>query len=294
MGQLRNALRAYALEGNPPALIAQRLTRLVDDRTMATLLYMIIDPETRDVRYLNLGHLPPLVVGSDGVTPLEGGAPPLGVRGVQYREEALRLPPSATILVYTDGLLEIRGQSIDDGLARLTAVLERCGDAPLDELVDGVLAAAAQAGQTSEDDTAVLALRLAPLDPARLDIRLPAVPSSLAQMRQTLRRWLRSAEVGEDQSYEVLTAVNEACANSIEHAYGLTDGVFECELTLRDGLLTALVRDIGRWRSARGEHRGNGLKLMEALMGEVELTAGHAGTEVRMRKRVAERQGVKV
>ncbi|HLW48694.1 MAG TPA: SpoIIE family protein phosphatase [bacterium] len=293
MGQLRNALRAYALEGNPPALIAERLAGLVDDRTMATLVYLIIDPETRNVRYLNLGHLPPLLVSPAGVTPLDAGAPPLGVRGVVYREETVTLPAEATILVYTDGLLEVRGESIDIGFARITGVLERCAGAPVDELVENVLAAAHN-GRMAEDDTALVALRLAPLSPARLDIRLPAVPSSLAQMRQALRRWLRAAGVSEEDGYDVLTAVNEACANSIEHAYGPTDGLFECELALRDGELTAVVRDIGRWRSARGLHRGHGLKLMEALMGEVEVTAGRAGTEVRMRKRVDQRQGVRV
>lgn len=293
MGQLRNALRAYALEGNPPALIAQRLNGLVDDRTMATLVYLIIDPETRTMRYLNLGHLPPFVVGPDGVISLEAGAPPLGVRGVLYREETLMLPPCATILVYTDGLLEVRGQSIDEGFTRITDVLRRCADAPVDELVERVLTAA-HGGQAAEDDTALLALRLVPLSPARLDIRLPAVPSSLAEMRQTVRRWLRAAGLREEEAYEIVTALNEACANSIEHAYGLRDGVFECELTFSHGVLTALVRDIGRWRSARGEHRGNGLKLMEALMGEVEVTAVHDGTEVRMRKRVAPRESFPV
>jgi len=289
MGQLRNALRAYALEGNPPALIAQRLSGLVDDRTMATLVYLIVDPEARNMRYLNLGHLPPLVVGPDGVIALEAGAPPLGVRGVSYREETLTLPPCATVLLYTDGLLEARGESIDEGFTRITDLLLRCADTPLDELVDRVLATAHD-GQAAEDDTALLALRLMPLSPARLDIRLPAVPSSLAEMRQTVRRWLRAADLGEEESHEIVTALNEACANSIEHAYGLRDGVFECELTFSHGVLTAVVRDVGRWRSARGEHRGNGLKLMEALMGEVEVTAVQDGTEVRMRKRVVPRE----
>ncbi len=293
MGQLRNALRAYALEGNPPALIAERLTRLVDDRTMATLLYLMVDPETRAVRYLNLGHLPPLIVGPDGVTRLNGGAPPLGVRGIAYREDTATLAPRSTIMVYTDGLIEVRGRSIDDGLARVTEVLRRCGDAPIDDLIDGVLASALE-GRTAEDDIALVALRLAPLSAERLDIRLPAVPASLAQMRQTLRRWLKSAEVGPEEAYDIMTAINEACANAIEHAYGPTDGVFECEVALVDGVLTAIVRDIGRWRSARGQYRGHGLKLMEALMGEVEVVPAPTGTAVQMRKRIAQPGRVRV
>ena len=293
MGQLRNALRAYALEGNSPVVIAERLTRLVDDRTMATLLYLMVDPETRAVRYLNLGHLPPLIVGPDGVTPLCGGAPPLGVRGIAYREETGALPPRSTIMVYTDGLVEVRGRSIDDGVARVTDILRDRGGLPVDDLVDEVLARALE-GRTAEDDIALVALRLVPLTPERLDMRLPAVPASLAQMRQTLRRWLNSAEVPPDEAYEITTAINEACANAIEHAYGPTDGLFECEVALAGGVLTAVVRDIGHWRAARGLHRGHGLKLMEALMGEVQVVPSAAGTAVRLRKRIAHRGAVRV
>jgi len=293
MGQLRNALRAYALEGNAPVTIAEQLARLVDERTMATLLYLIVDPETQTVRYLNLGHLPPLVLGPGGqVTRLDGGAPPLGVRGVAYREHTASLPAHSTILVYTDGLLEDRGRSIDEGLARLTDALVRYGEAPVDDLVDGVLASALD-GRAAEDDVALVAVRLAPLNPDRLVMRLPAVPSSLAQMRQTLRRWLVVAGITAEDAYDITTAINEACANAIEHAYGPTDGTFECELSFVDGLLTATIRDIGRWRSARGQYRGHGLKLMEALMGKVEVISGPAGTAVQMRKSPA-RQGVRV
>jgi serine phosphatase RsbU (regulator of sigma subunit)/anti-sigma regulatory factor (Ser/Thr protein kinase) len=286
MGQLRNALRAYALEGNPPVVIAERLTRLVDERTMATLLYLIVDPETRAVRYLNLGHLPPLIAAPDGVARLCGGAPPLGVRGVPYREETAELAPRSTLLVYTDGLVEVRGRSIDDGVERVTDVLRRSGGLPVDDLVDGVLAGALE-GRTAEDDIALVALRLAPLTPERLDIRLPAVPASLAEMRQTLRRWLKSAEISPDDAYDITTAVNEACANAIEHAYGPRDGLFECEVALAGDVLTAVVRDIGHWRAARGQHRGHGLKLMEALMGEVQVVPSAAGTAVRLRKQIA-------
>ncbi|HEV2357706.1 MAG TPA: SpoIIE family protein phosphatase [bacterium] len=293
MGQLRNAVRAYALEGNPPALIAERLTRLVDDRTMATLLYLIVDPETRTVRYLNLGHVPPLVVGPEGdVTQLDGGAPPLGVRGITYREETAALAPHSTILVCTDGLLEARRESIDEGLARVTAALAENGDAPIDGLVDRVLTAALE-GRTAEDDVALVALRLAPLTPDRLQIRLPAVPASLAQMRQTLRRWLEAAEVKLEDAYDVTTAINEACANAIEHAYGPTDGTFECELSFAGDVLTAAVRDGGQWRPARGQYRGHGLKLMEALMGDVEVGSGPGGTVVQMRRRIAQRGRVR-
>src|SRR5205085_5632511 len=84
MGQLRNGLRAYAIEGHPPGAVLERLDRLVQSLNpgrMATLLYMVLEPDGRSVLIANAGHLPPLAVDSD-LTPrlLEvGRGVPLGV-----------------------------------------------------------------------------------------------------------------------------------------------------------------------------------------------------------------------
>ena len=90
MGQLRNAVRAYLLEGYGPAQTLARVNRLLDSLGggFATLACLVVDPLSGAIRYANAGHPPPLVVGPDGATRwLEDGlAPPIGAaQGVAYR-----------------------------------------------------------------------------------------------------------------------------------------------------------------------------------------------------------------
>jgi serine phosphatase RsbU (regulator of sigma subunit)/FixJ family two-component response regulator/anti-sigma regulatory factor (Ser/Thr protein kinase) len=288
MGQLRNALRAFALEGDPPALVAARLNRFIPTGTMATLLYMVYDPDTMEARYVNLGHVPPVVVTPERTTSfLEGGAPPLGAKlWFSYRENSAVLTPGSTIVLYTDGLVETRGEPIDDGLNRLARAIADKSNDDIAGLLDHLLASVG-GGTNAEDDIAVLALRPLPLDSTRLSLRLPAVPSSLSQLRQTLRRWLTASGLAADLAYEITTACNEACANAIEHAYGPGDASLSLEVSLIDGRLTVIVLDTGRWRTPHPLHRGLGLTIMRALMDTVDVDSGPGGTTVRMQRRVA-------
>ncbi len=126
-----------------------------------------------------------------------------------------------------------------------------------------------------------------PLDPTHLAFRLPAIPSSLRQLRQALRRWLAAAGLAADLAYEITTACNEACANAIEHAYGPGDASFSFEASLVDDRLAVTVRDTGRWRAPHALHRGLGLTVMRALMDTVNVDSGPGGTIVQMQRRVA-------
>jgi anti-sigma regulatory factor (Ser/Thr protein kinase) len=288
MGQLRNALRAFALDGDPPALVAARLNRFIPAGTMATLLYLVFDLDTMEARYVNLGHVPPVVVTPQRVASfLDGGAPPLGAKlWSTYREDSTVLTPGSMIVLYTDGLVESRGVSIDDGLNRQAHAIAEKYNGDVAGLLDHVLA---NVGSTTnvEDDIAVLALRALPLDPTRLELRLPAIPSSLSQFRKALRRWLAAAGLAADLAYEITTACNEACANAIEHAYGPGDASFSFEASLIDDRLAVTVRDTGRWQAPHALHRGLGLTIMRALMDAVNVDSGPGGTTVEMQRRVA-------
>ena len=123
--------------------------------------------------------------------------------------------------------------------------------------------------------------------PTELRLRLPAEARILADMRRALRRWLRHrADAGEQDIVEVTMAVNEACANAIEHAYTPAPAEFELCASFADGEVAVVISDAGHWRSPRGVHRGRGLTIMEAAMDEVEVEAGPAGTRVALRRRV--------
>ena len=83
---------------------------------------------------------------------------------------------------------------------------------------------------------------------------------------------------------QITLAVNEACTNAIEHAYSPGPAEFEVEASADDGHLTIFVRDAGRWRAPRGRHRGRGLAIIDAVMEEVEINSGAAGSEIVMRR----------
>ena len=145
MGQLRTTTRVYAFAGYSPAETVERLNATAADAfdrsDMATLFYLVLDPASSIVRYVNAGHLPPLVLGPDGqVSQLDGPhSLPIGVRPHgRYQAAEGRLEPGATLVLYTDGLIERRGESIDVGIERLKTVLEQAS-AGFDDLPDALL-----------------------------------------------------------------------------------------------------------------------------------------------------------
>jgi PAS domain S-box-containing protein len=286
VGMLRSALRAYALEGHDTATVVERLNRLVwtelEESQMATLVYVTLDPADGTVCWVNAGHLPPLVVSPSGSPEfLEGGrSVPLGVLPFPaFEEVSAVVNPGATLVLYTDGLVERPGAHIDDGLARLAEVVRSAPPAP-DELCDRLLRSLVPEGG-AQDDVALLALRNTPMAD-RFSVELPPEPEALASMRALLRRWLRHAEGSDQEIAEITTACGEAATNAIEHADAGGGTPFEVAARLRGGEVDITVRDYGAWQQPRDE--GRGLSLMRALMDEVEVTPGPEGTTVRLRR----------
>ena len=163
MGRLRNALRAYAIDGDPPGEVLARVHRLSDafeDLPFATLLYLVLDASTGEGRFASAGHLPPLLVprgGEAAYVPLRPG-PPLGapVAG-GWPEARLTLDPGALLVLYTDGLVEEPGRPLTEGLLELARAAGRqAGD--IEALTDGILADVA-GGLTRPDDIALVTLR---------------------------------------------------------------------------------------------------------------------------------------
>ena len=286
MARLQNALRAYALEGLRPSLVLERMNgfaREVSGGPMATLLYAVVDPEEGRLRIATAGHPPVLVIGAGaGAYFAESPAgSPLGVIPFPaYEESTIPLPQGATVLLYTDGLVERPDESLDDGLAWLREFAAAASPRP-DELCGSVLRARFR-DAPPRDDVALLAVRLEPIDPERIEISLRAEPESLAQMRRALGRWLRAVGAGDAQTYETLVATGEACANAVAHAYPPGEASYLVEAKLEDGALDIAVRDFGSWRPPRAGSQGRGLGLIEGLMDSVEIDRGRAGTTVRM------------
>jgi serine phosphatase RsbU (regulator of sigma subunit) len=165
MGQVRNALRAYALEDPSPTTVLGRLNRaacLLDASDLTTCICVLLDPATMVVRWSSAGHPPPLVLPATGAGHLLAGepGPPLGVQqAASYQEHQLTLTPGETLLLYTDGLVERRGRSIDVGLAALenVALRNREPAAMCDQLFANLVE-----DSTERDDVTCLLLQVEP------------------------------------------------------------------------------------------------------------------------------------
>ena len=222
MAQLRTALRAYAFEGHEPAVVMDRVNGLLTflrPETMTTAAYLELDPEKETLVVVGAGHPPPLVIAPDGAASYldapSGVA--LGVsRGSRFVQTEHPLPAGATIVLYTDGVIEVRGESLDVGLERMRQLAGR-GHESIDALCDAVITELVADGRPA-DDVALLAARPVPLDD-RLVTDWPARSDELSGLRHLLRRWLVHHGAGPDETYDITIACQEAAANAIEHAY---------------------------------------------------------------------------
>jgi anti-sigma regulatory factor (Ser/Thr protein kinase) len=281
MAQLRTALRAYAVEGHAPGQVLELVNRLMTGlgpRAMTTLAFAVIDSERAQMELVVAGHPPPLLIGPAGETSFldATGGIPLGVSEfARYESETFAFEPGTTLLLYTDGLVETRTESIDAGLARLRELAVGSGGV---EALCGKLVARLVPSERP-DDVAMLAARLEPV-PERLNGRWPAERSVLAAVRQLLRRWLEKRGASADEVYDIVVACQGACANAVEHAYRPGRHSFELDATYDGGRVRVTIRDCGQWRPPRGTHRGRGMMMMRRLMDSVDIEHTDGGTTV--------------
>ena len=213
---------------------------------------------------------------------------PIGVATSGRRHTStVALLPGTAVCLYTDGLVERRGRSLTVGLDRLAEAMF----AGPPESVCATVMQALVGAEPPSDDIALLVLRRQPgadTDTDTLELELPAVPSSLKPLRIAMRRWLAHVRADRQATADLLTAVGEACANAVEHAYGAAGGTVSVSLAYQAPDVIAVVGDTGRWRAARGGFRGRGIILMRALSDEVTIDHTDTGTRVRIRRTTTE------
>jgi PAS domain S-box-containing protein len=174
MGQLRGLLRGIAHYSSAgPAEVLRGLDEAIvemHDQTLATAAIARFECDGRggrSLRWANAGHPPPLLMAADGTVTVLGGELGdlmLGVDPTAVRTESVvPLPAGATVLLHTDGLVERRDSTLDEGTAAVTRHLRELIDRPLDELCDGLLRRMLRG--TPQDDVALVAVRLAGTHP---------------------------------------------------------------------------------------------------------------------------------
>jgi anti-sigma regulatory factor (Ser/Thr protein kinase) len=268
MGQLRNALRAYILEGFDCGEALTRLNRLVDNlgrRQFATVVCVRFDPAAGQLHYSSAGHPPPVLVrpGRPGEFLYSSAlGPPIGAFAVaEYPTLETSFEAGSRLLLYTDGLVEDRAIGIDAGLAGLLDDAAKPAD-HVEDLLDALLAKAAR--RTRRDDIALIAVQAT--EPREFVLRLPADPTRLSVLRRRLEDFLTGNGVPEDDVFDLTVAVSEAAANAIEHPVDPLEPLITVAASIEPGAVVVTVRDTGTWRPAgEGGYRGRGLSLIGAL-----------------------------
>ncbi|NML51890.1 SpoIIE family protein phosphatase [Streptomyces sp. R302] len=165
MGQLRSAVRAFALSGLPPQEVVRGTNRLLidlDPGQFASACYVLLDARTGDVQAVRAGHPQPLLRRPDGGAELLdiAGGVVLGVDGrASYPVTRLRLDEGAVLALFTDGLVERPGADIDEGVERLRRTLASTGSLPLAEAADRLMHEAVRASDRPDDIALLLASR---------------------------------------------------------------------------------------------------------------------------------------
>ncbi|MFI8904492.1 SpoIIE family protein phosphatase [Streptomyces albidoflavus] len=294
MGELRTAVRTLALLDLEPAEVLSHLDEIarglgapahgpgsqqstraalqnrdadLSEVYLATCVYAVYDAVTRRVTFANAGHLPPVVVepGEPGEPALLLDVPPglpLGVGGEPFEEVEVELPEGALLALYTDGLVESRDQTLDEGLSAFRAALTG-PEMALEDACDHVLSTLDT--HHGEDDIALLMARVQGLPAENVgDWTLPREPKSVGRARELARTQLESW--GLDALVDTVELlVSELVTNALRYGEG--------EIRLRlllDRTLVCEVWDAGlvqpRRRRARDtDEGGRGLQLVGLL-----------------------------
>jgi anti-sigma regulatory factor (Ser/Thr protein kinase) len=294
MSQLRSALGAAALAAGEPAAVLDlldRYARQLPGASFATVAYAIVDSAAGTLDYSCAGHPYPLIVSAAGEVRYlrDGRRPPLGARRPSHPAASghTTLPPGSFLLMYTDGLIERRTESLDTGLARLASAAADCAGLPAAAVCDTLLRRLSPEPGYS-DDVAMIVLRPVGSTPASHVDVLRATADDLKPARHRLRTWLDELGLPPAQKFNILLTVGEALCNAIEHGNELdAERTVGLEVFAGERALSATVSDSGRWAkdsaaSRRYAQGGRGLRLMHGLSDQVQTVRSTWGTRVTM------------
>ncbi|WP_369393080.1 SpoIIE family protein phosphatase [Streptomyces sp. CG1] len=284
MGQLRTAVQTMATMETPPAQLLRNLddlARRLGDTYLATCLYAVYDPIRGDLHLANAGHIPPVLVraedGSSELLELPTGAP-IGVGGVPFETTRIKVAPGDRLVLCTDGLVEVRGSDIGEGLAALCESAAHPA-ASMDDACDTIIRALNTHGGR-KDDVALLMARLNGIpDDHVAEWRLDAGPHEVARARRLVRE--RLLQWGLPQTVETAELlVSEVVTNAVRHAVSEPVGL---RVVRTDALLFEVTDDepgLPAMLSAGPyDESGRGLRVVSRLAREWGASAtGHRKT----------------
>ena len=291
MGKMRNALRAQALmDGTPLDIVgrADEFHRYFGDGELVTLLVGLLSSDLTTFRFVSAGHPPPLIARAEGAAYAFDGHhdPPLGLpHPPSFVEQVVEIQPGTSVLLYTDGLVERREESLDTGLEQLRSSAEQIldGKSPGDAITE--LLATVVGESRPRDDVAMMLLQRDARPESELVFAMEARARSLVGIRRALARWLEDFAIPDLVAKEIVMAASEAAANVVEHAYGPGGGNITITASHEGDQVRVGIRDSGAWRGSSRGDRGQGLRLMRGLMDDIDVDTSDAGTLVTMRRK---------
>ncbi|MGH7683255.1 MAG: ATP-binding SpoIIE family protein phosphatase, partial [Vulcanimicrobiaceae bacterium] len=284
MSEARQAVRASAFDADTPGEALARANQMLQRAPMmVTALLGIYDPKIPTFTYASAGHPPPIVQTPSGHRfMLPVGDLPLGVDSDTVPSSwTFSLQPGTLLLLYTDGLVEYSRDILAGEAALLAAVGDEFGalsSEPATNIVERVFGVA-----TNGDDVAAMTLYVEPRPMETFEVTASAVPFTAPFIRRPLESWLSDRGLDADRRFTIISAVGEAIANAIEHAYTGTPGIVRLSVRFENNMVRVFIEDGGVWRPAeKRDERGRGIPLMRALMDRVEIRTDRTSTRVRM------------
>ena len=277
MGEIRQAIRSAAVGEHSPSIVLDHINSVINLRKtigMVTAIFGYYEPHARELTYAVAGHPPPVIAIAGGFSGfLPGGGMPLGVdTEINAKDWTISLPPRSCVVFYTDGITEhsrdvIAGeqQLLDASVRAFEMDPENPALAVQERIFDA---------KVNRDDAATLTLSCGDglLPPT---IRFSAVPLIAPIARSFLHRFCDENRLSNSQRFSLITAVGEAVANAVEHAYrGEAPGEVLLRARADEETISVEVEDHGRWRPfQRRDERGRGIVLMHELMDHVRITS---------------------
>ncbi|NUT38243.1 MAG: SpoIIE family protein phosphatase [Hamadaea sp.] len=314
MAELRHATRAYLAEGHGPAAAVDRLNalmlRLIPGE-IATLCLLAVDTVTGRVRLCNAGHPSPVLAAPDGVRLITDHGPLLGIDLGDAAETEFTLAPGATVVLYTDGLIERRTRTLDSGFDRIAAACAHI-EPDLEDFASRLLEEVGPS--TADDDIAMVAIRrhgtgafdselpneavmerifeygtpltdgaTPPPDGAGREITLDA----LVGLRRLAATACDDAGLPRENREDFVLAVNELLTNVLKHGGGAgrmwlwsDAGWLYCKVTDDGPGVSGPLERAGAVRPDQAALTGRGFWLIRRLIGRMRIRSGPSGTAV--------------
>ncbi|WP_304108778.1 SpoIIE family protein phosphatase [Mycolicibacterium bacteremicum] len=300
MGQLRAVVEQTLITGTDLASAITQIDAFAARKPAlraTTLAVVEVTPATGAVRYCLCGHPPPLVIGTGRTTrylpvPVEGSQP-LGL-GHRHVLAETRLAAGDVVLLYTDGLIERPGHTLDEGYHRIARI---GADAAANQVLPTGAAAtpAARVCQLTvelmtrgghDDDVTTLAAQLLAAPPPELAVSVVTDETGLNTAMAATRAWLDGLAADMQTTLTLELAINEAIANVAEHAYPAGGPLRLTGRLGADGCAQVTIADDGAWRPPEAGRESRGLSMIDRLIDHVAIRHEPATTVV-LRHRIS-------